>query len=175
MFGRQRGQHRQGAYGARGGGAPAVPRRVGRGPHRPHPGPGHPGRQAAGSGLDPAGAARAGWAAAAPQCRVGHGVGVAGGAGHPPRLLPLPHCAPGGVQPACGAGAGGHVCLLACEWALAGADGGVTDREGGDGDNGWDLWAECAHGLGAAEAGVGGRGMACHARPCGEAAEGGGG
>ena len=33
------------------------------------------------------------------------------------------------------------------------------------------MWAECAHGLGAAEAGVGGRGMACHARPCGEAAE----
>ena len=141
----------------------------------PPPGPGHPGRQAAGSGLDTAGAARAGWAAAAPQCRVGHAVGVAGGAGHPPHLLPLPHCAPGGVQPACGAGAGGHVCLPACEWALAGADGGVADRGGGDGDDGWDLWAECAHGLGAAEAGVGGRGMACHARPCGEAAEDGGG
>ena len=35
--------------------------------------------------------------------------------------------------------------------------------------------AECAHGLGAAEAEVGGPGMACHARPCGEAAEDGGG
>ena len=106
---------------------------------------------------------------------MGHGVGVAGGAWHPPHLLPLPHCAPGGVQFACGAGAGGHVCLPACEWALARADGGVADRGGGDGDDGWDLWAECAHGLGAAEAGVGGRGMACHARPCGEAAEDGGG
>ena len=30
-------------------------------------------------------------------------------------------------------------------------------------------------GLGAAEAGVGGHGMACHVRPCGEAAEDGGG
>ena len=174
-FGRQRGQHRQGACGARGGGAPAVPRRVGRRPQRPSPGLGHPGRQAAGSGLDPAGAARARWAAAASQCRVGHGVGVAGGAGRPPHLLPLPHCGPGGGQPACGAGAGGHVCLPACEWALAGADGGVADPGGGDGDDGWGFWAECAHGLGAAEAGVGGRGMACNARPCGEAAEDGGG
>ena len=40
---------------------------------------------------------------------------------------------------------------------------------------GWGLWAECAHGVGQAEAGVGGRGMACHARPCGEGAEDGGG
>ena len=30
---------------------------------------------------------------------------------------------------------------------------------------------ECGHGVGEAEAGVGGRGMACHVRPCGEAAE----
>ena len=89
--------------------------------------------------------------------------------------FPCPIVLRGGVQPACGAGAGGHVCLPACEWALAGADGGVGDRGGGDGDDGRDLWAECAHGLGAAEAGVGGRGMGCHARPCGEAAEDGGG
>ena len=72
--------------------------------------PGHPGRQAAGSGLDPAGAARAGWAAAAPQCRVGHGVGVVGGAGHPPHLLPLPHCAPGG-GPTCLRGRSWWACL----------------------------------------------------------------
>ena len=72
-------------------------------------------------------------------------------------------------------GGGGDVCLQACEWALAGADRGVADWGGGDGDHGWGLWAECAHGLGPAEAGVGGRGMACHARPCGEAAEDGGG
>ena len=51
----------------------------------------------------------------------------------------------------------------------------VADRGGGDGDQGLGFWAECAHGLGAAEAGVGGRGLACHARPCGEAAEHGGG
>ena len=89
--------------------------------------------------------------------------------------FPCPIVLRGGVQPACGARAGGHVCLPACEWALAGADGGVADRGGGDGDDGWDLWAECAHGLGAAEAGVGAHGMACHARPCGEAAEDGGG
>ena len=89
--------------------------------------------------------------------------------------FPCPIVLGGGVQPACGAGAGGHVCLPACEWALAGADGGVADRRGGDGDDGSDLWAECAHSLGAAEAGVGGRGMACHARPCREAAEDGGG
>ena len=38
----------------------------------------------------------------------------------------------------------------------------------------WGPWAECGHGVGEAEAGVGGRGMACHACPCGEAAEGGG-
>ena len=99
-------QHRQGACGARGGGAPSVPRRVGRRPQRPPPGPGHPGCQAAGSGLDPAGAARAGWAAAASQCRVGHGVGVAGGAGHPPHLLSLPHCGPGG----------GATCLRGRSW-----------------------------------------------------------
>ena len=77
----------------------------------------------------------------------------------------------GGGQPARGAGAGGHVCLPACAWALAGADRGVTDSGGGDGDHVWGFWAEFAHGLGAAEAGVGGRGMACHARPCGEAVE----
>ena len=52
---------------------------------------------------------------------------------------------------------------------------GVADRGGGDGDHGWGFWAECGHGLGTAEARVGGRGMACHARPCGEAAEDGGG
>ena len=62
----------------------------------PPPGPGHPGRQAAGSGLDPAGAARARWAAAASQCRVGHGVGVAGGAGHLPHLLACPVVVRGG-------------------------------------------------------------------------------
>ena len=76
----------------------------------------------------------------------------------------------GGNLPA-GQDAGGHVCLPACEWALAGADRDVADRGGGDGEHGWGLLSECAHGFGAAEAGVGGRGMACHARPCGEAAE----
>ena len=81
----------------------------------------------------------------------------------------------GGGQRARGAGTGGPVCLQACEWALAGADRGVADWGGGDGDHGWGLWAECAHELEPAEAGVGGRGMACHARPCGEAAEDGGG
>ena len=95
-FGRQGGQHRHEACGARGGDALAVPRRVPRRPHRPPPGPGHPSCQAAGSGLDPAGAARARWASAASQCCVGHGVAVAGGAGHLPHLLPLPHCGPGG-------------------------------------------------------------------------------
>ena len=89
--------------------------------------------------------------------------------------FPCPIVVRGAGQPACGAGAGRHVCLRACEWALAGADRGVADRGGGDGDHGWGLFSECAHGLGAAEAGVGGRGMACHARPCGEAAEDGGG
>ena len=112
--------------------------------------------------------------AAASLCSVGHGLGVLGGAGHPPHLLPLPHCGHGGFQPARGVGAGGPVCLHACEWALAGADGGGADWGGGDGDHGWGLWANCGHGLGEAEAGVGGRGMGCHARPCGEAAEGGG-
>ena len=97
------------------------------------------------------------------------------GVQHLPHLLPLPHCGPGGGQPACGAEAGGHVCLPACEWALAGADGGGADWGGGDGDDSWGFWAECAHGLGAAEGGVGGRGMACHAHPCGVAAEDGGG
>ena len=51
-----------------------------------------------------------------------------------------------------------------------------ADWGGGDGDHGCGPWAQCDHGMAAAEGGVGGRGMACHARPCGsrEAAEGGG-
>ena len=53
-------------------------------------------------------------------------------------------------------------------------DEGGADWGGGDGDHGWGRWVECGHGVAAAEAGVGGRGMACHARPCGEATEGGG-
>ena len=89
--------------------------------------------------------------------------------------FPCPIVLRGGSNLPAGQERVGMFCLPACEWALAGADGGVGDRGGGDGDDGRDLWAECAHGLGAAEAGVGGRGMGCHARPCGEAAEGGGG
>ena len=65
--GRQRGQHRCGACAARG-------------PHEDlgtaHTGPRYPGPQAAGSGVDAEGAARARWAAAASLCRVGHGLGV---------------------------------------------------------------------------------------------------
>ena len=94
-----------------------------------------------------------------------------GGAGQPPHLFCLPHCGHGGMQRARGAGAGGPVCLQACQRALAGADRGVADWGAGDGDQGWGLWAECGHGVGQAEAGVGGRGMACHACPCGEATE----
>ena len=59
--------------------------------------------------------------------------------------------------------------------ALAGAEEGGADWGGKDGDHGSSLWAQCGHGVGQAEAEVGGRGVACHARPCGEAAEGGGG
>ena len=46
--------------------------------------------------------------------------------------FPCPIVVRGGVgQPACGAGAGGHVCLPACEWALAGADGEARTGEAG--------------------------------------------
>ena len=173
--GQQRGQLPCGACRVGGARPHAVPRGLGHCPHRAPLGPGHPRPQAAGSGLDGEGAARARRAAAAFLCRVGHGVEVPGAAGHPPHLLPLPHCGNGGFQPARGAGAGGSACLQACERALAGADGGCADWGRGDGDHGWGPWAECGHGLGEAEAGEGGRGMACHARPCGEAAEGGGG
>ena len=79
------------------------------------------------------------------------------------------------MQPALGAPARGPVCLQACERAPAGADRGGADWGRRDGDHGSGLWAECGHGVGQAEAGVGGRGMACLARPCGEATEDGGG
>ena len=176
-FGRQRGQHRHGACGARGGGAHAVPRRVGRPPTTTPPWTGSP--------WPPGSRIRPGPSRCRPGPMGGSGISVpcgtwswSPGGCRAPSASPSP--APlwsrgGGGQPACGAGAGGHVCLPACEWALAGADRVVADWGGGDGDDGWGFWAECAHGLGAAEAGVGGRGMACHARPCGEAAEDGGG
>ena len=99
-----------------------------------------------------------------------------GGAGHLPHLLPLPHCGQGGgANLPAGQELVGMFAyrLVSVHWRVQtgvsriGEEGTVTTAGV--------FWAECAHGLGAAEAGVGGRGMACHARPCGEAAEDGGG